>query len=268
VHLVSIVIPTKDSANTIRECIRSAKCQSFSNIEIVVVDSFSQDGTVKICNELGCKVLSTDWKLLGARYLGVYASDGEYILMLDSDQILDRETVQKCLDKVDQYDMLCLEERTYAPSTFIELLFEADRKLVHREFELQLDPLCGTLLARFYRRDLLKHALESIPKCLLPTVVSHDHAIIYYEAYRRSKKVGLVHDAVSHIEPAHMIQLWKKNFRYGRSTKILLRKGYYKILLQRKVRLRKSGSHFSREVFLSSLLLSIKAPAYLIGLYL
>jgi hypothetical protein len=102
--------------------------------------------------------------------------------MLDSDQVLLEDIVKRLLALFKDYDMLCLGETSYNSNTLIQKIFEADRRMIHSDAHIQLDPIYGTLLARFYKRSLLEHAFEAIPKPLLPSVVAHDHAIIYYEA--------------------------------------------------------------------------------------
>lgn len=265
---ISVVIPTKNSDTTIELCINSICEQTYSNIEIIIVDSNSADKTVKIAEKMGCKVLFTDWRVLGARYEGLKASSGDYILMLDSDQTLEKSSVERSIIFFEKYDMLCLEEMTFMAKTFVEKLFEADRKILHHESEIQLNPIYGTLLARFYKRDLLEKAFSSIPETLFPFAVSNDHAIIYYEAWKLSNKVAIVPNAVWHKEPMTVMELWKKNFRYGKSTKELLERGYYKNFVKKKAfRFRETKSKISKDKFLSSILLLLKAPAYLIGLY-
>jgi glycosyltransferase involved in cell wall biosynthesis len=268
--LVSIVIPTRNSSRTIEECLSAIQKQSYQNIETIVVDSKSTDDTCEIATARGCKVISTDWKLLGSRYLGCKATVGDYILMLDSDHVLVHNTVERSLSLFETYDMLCLEEASYHHRTFIEKLFEADRRLIHREIQVQINPIYGALLARFYKGNLLRQAFEAIPKALLPFVVAHDHAIIYYEAWKLSTKVGILQTAVYHDEPITLLELWRKNFRYGRSTKPLLANGYYNDFVKKRTRrLRNSSTRIiTADRFMSSLLLSLKAPAYLLGQYL
>ena len=267
--LVSIVIPTRNSSKTIEECISAIQKQTYQNIETIIVDSQSTDGTSEMATARGCRVISTDWKLLGARYLGCKAAVGDYILMLDSDQVLVHDTVERSLRLFETYDMLCLEEMSYQTRTFIEKMFEADRKLVHGGIQKQLDPIYGTLLARFYKRNLLKQAFEAIPKTFLAFVVAHDHAIIYYEAWKLSTKVAVLRTALYHNEPTTLLELWRKNFRYGRSTKALLANGYYNDFIRKKTRFRNTNTGIiTADRFMSSLLLSLKAPAYLLGQYL
>ena len=266
--LVSIVIPTRNSSKTIEDCLSAIQKQSYQKFEVIIVDSNSKDDTARIATSKGCKVIFTDWKLLGARYLGCKAASGEFVLMLDSDQVLLEDAVERSLPLFEDYDMLCLGETSYARNTLIQKMFEADRRMIHNDAHIQLDPIYGTLLARFYKRSLLDRAFEAIPKPLIPPVVAHDHAIIYYEARKVSDRVNILSNAVYHNEPATLLELWKKNFRYGRSTRTLMANGYYNDFLRRKTRLRKTGTRkITRDRLLSSLLLSLKAPAYLLGLY-
>ena len=266
---MSIVIPTRNSSRTIEECLLAIQKQSYQNIETIIVDSKSTDDTREIATAIGCKVILTDWKLLGARYLGCKAAVGDYVLMLDSDHVLVHDTVERSLRLFETYDMLCLEEASYHSRTLIEKMFEADRRLIHHEIQLQIDPIYGTLLARFYKGNLLRRAFEAIPEALLSFVVAHDHAIIYYEAWKLSTKVGILQTAVYHDEPITLLELWRKNFRYGRSTKALLANGYYNDFLRKKTRFRKASTGImTTDRFISSLLLSLKAPAYLLGQYL
>ena len=151
--LVSVVIPTRNSSKTIEECLSTIKKQSYQNIETIIVDSKSTDDTHEIATARGCKVISTDWKLLGARYLGCKAAVGDYVLMLDSDHVLIQDTVERSLGLFKTYDMLCLEETSYHSKTLIEKLFAADRRLIFRELQLQIDPTYGTLLPRFFKRN-------------------------------------------------------------------------------------------------------------------
>jgi glycosyltransferase involved in cell wall biosynthesis len=267
--LVSIVIPTRNSSKTIEECLSAIQKQSYQNIEVTIVDSNSKDDTAKIAAARGCIVISTDWKLLGARYLGCKAASGEFVLMLDSDQILLEEAIERSLPLFKDYDMLCLEEMSYISNTLIQKMIEADRRMIHNYAHIQLDPVHGTLLARFYKKSLLERAFEAIPKPLLPSVVHLDHAITYYEAWKLSDRVKILPNAVYHNEEATILELWKKYFRYGRSTRALMANGYYNEFLRKKTHLRKTGARkITTDKLLSSLLLiSLKAPPYLLGLY-
>lgn len=46
--LVSVIIPTYNSSSTLEKCLRSIRSQSYKNIEIIIVDKFSNDSTGEI----------------------------------------------------------------------------------------------------------------------------------------------------------------------------------------------------------------------------
>lgn len=264
--LISITIPTRNSEKTLEHCLSAIRSQTYQNIELIIIDSNSTDRTVEIAKSYSSRIITTSWKLLGARYLGVEASKGDYILLLDSDQILSTDTLHRLVDAMEEYDMFCLEETSFEPRSFLERLFDADRRFVQEHSQLHLDPSEGVMLARFYRASILKKAFQNIAIDKLHDVVAHDHAIIYYEAYRLSSRVGVLSKAVMHEEPTSLAELWRKNYRYGKTTRELLNKGLYGDLLRRKTRFRK-GASLDLRWFQSTLLLFLKGIPYFIGLY-
>jgi glycosyltransferase involved in cell wall biosynthesis len=96
VQLVSVVIPTFNSSKYIRRAIESALGQTYSNIEIVVVDDGSTDNTVELVrNKLECSKKAWQVLTLGenrgpsaARNAGYLAAKGSWLQFLDSDDII------------------------------------------------------------------------------------------------------------------------------------------------------------------------------------
>ncbi|GAI35389.1 unnamed protein product, partial [marine sediment metagenome] len=126
--LVSVTIPTRNSEDVIGGCLSSIKEQTYPNIETLVIDSNSTDRTREIAENFSAKFFSYGGKLLGARYEGFLRSQGDLILLLDSDQILEPKAIERALPMMDNYDMLVLEELSYKPRGFFQRLYEADRK--------------------------------------------------------------------------------------------------------------------------------------------
>lgn len=91
---VSFVIPTYNSARTIGECIESIKSQSYpsSKIEIIVVDGGSTDGTLDISKAHGVTLIENPSRIQegpnGGKAIGIKAASGEYICLVDSDNVL------------------------------------------------------------------------------------------------------------------------------------------------------------------------------------
>ena len=95
--MVSVLIPTYNSERTIGDCIKSVKVQTYQNIEIIVIDNFSSDRTRRIAESLGVKTLTKGPERSAQMNYGVSCAQGKYILRVDSDMILDKDLIQKCL---------------------------------------------------------------------------------------------------------------------------------------------------------------------------
>ncbi len=266
--LVSINIPTLNSEKTLKKCLDAVRNQSYDWIEIIVIDSGSKDKTLDIAREHGCKIIKYPGLLLGSRYLGAVASKGPFVLLLDSDQILEKTSIERAVKLMDTFDALWLEERAYNKNKFLPSLFDADRVLTQKYSEHYLNPVGGVILPRFYKRDLLIRAMKNIPKKVIPFVISQDHAITYYEFSKISKRTGKLNHAVSHIEPENLIQLFKKNYRYGKNNRTLVRSGYYTEIIKSKNRPRNMHLASFSLSFKSFFLRALRAVPFLLGYYL
>lgn len=265
--LVSINIPTYNSERTIERTLESLKKQTYKNFEIIIIDSYSTDKTKDICNNFKCKIVNYAGTLLGARGKGVENSNGEFILLLDSDQILEPTAIERAVKLMESYDMLWLYERSYNPKTLLENLYDADRELTQKYWKDFINPVGGVILPRFYKINLLKEAFKKIPSKILPLCVAHDHAIIYYEVFKMSKKVEKLDAAVFHNEPKGWRDLFKKTYRYGVTTRKLVNNKVYPELLKSKNKGRKIKMADLGLSLKSNLLRAFRAVAYLSGYF-
>lgn len=241
--------------------------QDYPRIETVVVDSHSRDATREIALQHGARCITTDAWLLAARVMGIQAAQGEFVLLLDSDHVLSPTATSRAVALMDDYDALYLEERSLETRTLVQRLFDADRRLIQGQVALHSDPLKGVLLGRFFRRDLLIEAAQRIPPEVVENAVTFDHEIINYEYLKLSQRVALLPEAVWHYEPETIVELWRKNFRYGKAARTMSRLGYYAELRGGKARLRLGAwkPQFLEWGLQSTLLLVLKAPALLAG---
>lgn len=264
--MVTISIPTRNSGKTLGRCLEAVQAQSYERIEVNVIDGGSSDNTIDIARSYGVSDIFTYYGgLLGAREVGARRASGAVLVLLDSDQILEPDAIERAVAMLSSYDMLVLEEDVYSNKTFIEKLFQCDRKLVQtvRNFS----PYTGVMLPRVYRREVLQRAFSAIPREALERIGGQDHAIIYYEAWKTSQRVEMVPTAVKHIEPDSLIIIWKKFYRWGYTSKDA-HVGQYKELIHKKERLR--TGMFRPGLFVVSLgsivLLAIKGLPYAAGL--
>ena len=89
--LISIVVPVYNVENYLRRCFESIVSQTYTNLEIILVDDGSTDGSAALCDELeksDDRVLvihRNNGGLSAARNTGLKAAKGQYIAFWDSD---------------------------------------------------------------------------------------------------------------------------------------------------------------------------------------
>ncbi len=94
-ELVSIVIPIYNSGKYIDYCIQSVRKQTYSPIEILLIDDGSTDGCGEKCDAYALvderiKVIhKTNGGVSSARNAGIHSSSGSYITFIDSDDTID-----------------------------------------------------------------------------------------------------------------------------------------------------------------------------------
>ena len=93
---VAVVVPTKNSARTLRACLEAVRSQSVA-CEIVVVDNFSNDETVQIAEELADIVVITGPERSAQRNAGARATIAGIVGFIDSDMIPAPEVVAQAV---------------------------------------------------------------------------------------------------------------------------------------------------------------------------
>ena len=243
--LVSVTIPSYNSEKMIPFCLEGVSKQTYPNIETLVIDSHSSDSTRDIAAGYGARVIECDEKLLAARYLGLKEAKGQYVALIDTDGILEPTAIERAVGLMDDYDMVVFEVWSYNTGWLIPKLHAASKQIINARFGKPgaFDPTRGPFLPRFFRREILEKAFAAIPRELIPDTIHPDHAIIYYESYKVSQRVGGLRNAMYDIEPDWK-KLWETQYRYAMSLRNI-RKSYYGKLLLKKTQF---GPWFGRPV--------------------
>lgn len=103
---VSVIMPCYNDGAYIEEAVASIKAQTYPNIELVIIDDGSDEPETKAILEnlkgSGAVMIYTNHlRPAGARNAGIEAATGEYILPLDSDDLIGPSYIEKAVQIMD-----------------------------------------------------------------------------------------------------------------------------------------------------------------------
>lgn len=104
--LVSIIIPVYNVEKYLRQCLDSVVNQTYNNFEIIIVNDGTKDNSQQIIDEFVNNdsrikgVFQKNQGLSGARNTGISVATGEYIMFVDSDDWLNLQTIEFCIDAI------------------------------------------------------------------------------------------------------------------------------------------------------------------------
>ena len=168
--MISVIIPVYNVENYLEECLKSVQTQTYTNIEVLLVNDGSTDKSKLIC-ERYCKedrrfqlLNQENQGLSAARNNGVAASTGEFIAFVDSDDIILPNYLETLIhymtDEIDIVEsQFTLSKEEFLDERFKELtiLFEGNSEEAVKIFPKHV--LNVNAVTKLYRRSIV----ETIP---------------------------------------------------------------------------------------------------------
>lgn len=144
---VVVVVPTRNSARTLRPCLESLRSQSVP-CRVVVVDNFSDDGTFEIAERLADLCLSAGPERSRQRNVGARSARGRIVGFVDSDMVLAPSVVAEVVAAVEGgAGMVTVPERSVGDGYWARV-----RAFERAFYEGQDD----VEAPRFFRRDVFE----------------------------------------------------------------------------------------------------------------
>lgn len=144
--LVSVVLTTKNEEKNIYRCLKSIQSQTYKNIEIIVVDNYSEDQTIKIAKEFTSKIFLKGPERSAQRNYGMIdLAKGIFVIYIDADMILSNILIEACVNKIKSTNAIAL----YLPEVILGAGYWSRVRNFERSF------YNGTVIdgARFFKRN-------------------------------------------------------------------------------------------------------------------
>lgn len=168
---VSVIIPVYNQKKYIKRCLDSVLEQTYENLEIIIVNDGSTDGSEQVCNDyerLDSRIRvihKSNGGLSSARNAGIDVATGEYITFLDSDDYLSKTFIYDSLElcKKTESDIAVLAMKYIPEHENSELLIQSQKEQVilltpeqaieHSLYQ-KLFSCCAP--GKFYKQEILK----------------------------------------------------------------------------------------------------------------
>ena len=184
---VSVVVRAYNVEKYILECLESLCNQTLKDIEILVCDDCSTDGTLDIVKSVAekdsrVKILAKDKNqgTLLNRKSGVDAATGEYVMFLDGDDYYSTEACEKAYNAIKEQntDILQFGTNVFAEKDGFEDFIKGVKEYLKYPEEKIIVPVNGGLLSykyvkekmnfnifsKIYKIDTAKKAFENVPQ--------------------------------------------------------------------------------------------------------
>lgn len=192
---VSIIIPVYNVEPWLDECINSVVEQTYKNIEIILVDDGSTDGSGKICEDWSVKdhrisvIHKKNGGLSSARNTGLDIFTGEYVTFLDSDDYIEPNTIEYMLKNMKDKgaDIVCCAMNKVINGKCVESKDINKEKLYLRNelldgFFYYKDGLCGSVCDKLFKSVFFKDLR-------FPEGLNSEDYYVLFNIYLRTNKM-------------------------------------------------------------------------------
>lgn len=175
--VVSLIIPVHNSADTLRRTFGSAASQTLRDIEIILAENLSSDGSGLLCDELAAsdgraRVLHLDKAGLShARNCAIKESSSPFVAFLDSDDFIEPDMLEKMYGALIQYNAdvaVCNFDRIYPDGKTEEPYASGDKAVfmssAEMTFRLLKEEVCSSACTGLYRKSLFGMVVGGFPE--------------------------------------------------------------------------------------------------------
>lgn len=195
--MISIVVPVYNLEKYIAVCLDSILAQTYQNLEIVVVDDGSKDGSAEIIRRYAEKdsriipVYKENGGVTDARMRGISVCHGEWIGFVDGDDEIEPDMYERLLKNAEKYlaDIshcgycICFTDgrRNYIGNTGTMKIQNTEEGVIDLLEGIIIEP---SLCTKIYKRELFENLEQLIPKA----IKNNEDLLMNYYLFSRSEK--------------------------------------------------------------------------------
>ena len=195
--IISIVVPIYGVEKYLKQCVDSILGQSYSDIDVILVDDGSKDGSPQICDEYARNdnrvnvIHKLNGGLVSARKEGVKNAKGEYLLFVDGDDWIEKDMVYELVKVAKDYSPDIIESGFYYAmenEKYEKYPYFTSQLYTYESIQETIIPkmlftgeyykygVYPNVWNKMYKTEILKPTMEIIPDCL---TLGEDAALTY-----------------------------------------------------------------------------------------
>lgn len=166
-HLVSVIVPVYNTKEYLIKCLESIINQTYTNLEIIIIDDGSNDGSYDICDkylELDSRIKvihNTNRGVSVTRNIGIDIATGKYILFIDSDDWVEKNYIEVLYNNIQNSDISICSYYTVTKRN-VNIInddkkIEKIDKIVGLKYLIGNEQYRGYLWNKLFKLDIIKN---------------------------------------------------------------------------------------------------------------
>lgn len=206
-YKISVIVTVYNNQQYLTRCLQSIITQTYHNLEIILVDDGSTDGSLAICEKYRQKdsrirlLYQTNQGVAVARNRGLDAATGDYLCFVDDDDFVDKDYCRHLLEMaltgqaeiaVGFFNIFNMQSQQYAFNLNIPLddlsfdgVYSADQWIkVYFDNQAKFVPVPGVLWGKLFKKALFENL-----RCPVDWPIGEDAAILW-QLYLKADRIA------------------------------------------------------------------------------
>ena len=213
--VVSVIVPIYNIVSYIRECIDSIRMQTYRDIEIILIDDGSTDGSGMVCEEIASyddriRVIRQENRgVVFARGRGIDRANGRYMLFVDGDDWIEPDMIETLLNQIGDAELITTKVcREISPNNWIEEcdqfpegvysgedeLIKIYEKMIYNFDNGYVQPFLPGICYRLFLSSLVK----KIYKKMDINITYEEDAVFIYKYLLQCHSIVITHQSFYH----------------------------------------------------------------------